>query len=118
LDRLALRAASCIAEAAQDRFKEVGLEVSSLEPPSLVEQGPVQCGAHEAYDDGVRQAGTDGSGLHGLEAVLALAAVQKRCCARPSINAQKMRCGAGGSLTPLEQRQSITKDPLSELVTK
>ena len=36
----------------------------------------------------------------------------------PSVKAQKTRCGIGGSESPLDASESITRDPLSELVTK
>ena len=36
----------------------------------------------------------------------------------PSVRAQKIRWGMGGSGSPLAERQSMTSEPLSELVTK
>ena len=45
-------------------------------------------------------------------------ATSKAEAVAPSINAQKTRCAEGGSGMPFAERQSITKDPESEEVTK
>ena len=45
-------------------------------------------------------------------------ATSKAEAVAPSINAQKTRCTGGGSGIPFAERQSITRDPESEEVTK
>ena len=55
-----------------------------------------------------------------LRAVKALSppATSKAVAAAPSVRAQKILCRIGGSGWPLDERQSMTKDPLSDDVTK
>ena len=45
-------------------------------------------------------------------------AVSKAVAVAPSVNAQKILCRMGGSGCPLAERQSITRDPLSDDVVK
>ena len=45
-------------------------------------------------------------------------ALNRAVAVAPSVRAQNMRWMTGGSASPLAERQSMTREPLSELVTK